>query len=77
MKITPLLLAQISGQSLFMAVIWIIAAALVFWLLHWLIGYVRIPEPFAKVARVILAVAAVIFLINVILGIVGRPFIRW
>lgn len=72
-----LLLAQISGSAVVSALIWIIVLGIVFWLLFWLIGYVGLPEPFNKVARVILAVAAVIVLINCLLMLAGHPIIRW
>lgn len=71
------LLAQISGSAVVNALIWIIVLGVVFWLLFWLIGYVGLPEPFNKVARVILAVAAVIVLINCLLMLAGHPIIHW
>jgi hypothetical protein len=47
------------------------------WLLFWLVGYIGLPEPFNKVARVIVAVFAVLFLINMLLGFSGgTPLIR-
>ncbi len=68
-------LAVISGAALFQALIWIVIAAVIWWLLTWLISYIGIPEPFNKVCKVILAVAAVIFLINALLTLAGKPFI--
>lgn len=59
------------------AVVWIICLGLVFWLLWWLIGYLAPPEPFRKVANAILAVAAVVLLINVIMSIGGHPIWNW
>jgi len=47
------------------------------WLLWWLIGYIGLPEPFNKIARVIIAVVAVLFLINLLLGLGGTPLVRW
>ncbi len=73
----PQLLAAISGQDLTSAVLTIIVVGLVFYLLVWLIGYIALPEPFSKIAKVILAVAAVFFLINVLLGLVGEPLVKW
>ncbi len=64
---------MIDSDSLINGLVWLICIALVFWLLFWLITYVALPEPFAKVAKVILAVAAVIILINFILGLSGHP----
>jgi uncharacterized membrane protein YuzA (DUF378 family) len=71
------ILAAISGQALLNAVIWIIVAAVIFWLVTWLIGYVGLPEPFAKVARVIVGIAAVLFLINALLTLAGKPLITF
>lgn len=59
------------------ALIWIVVAGIIFWLVTWLISYVGLPEPFAKVAKVIVAVVAAVFLINAILTIAGKPFINW
>lgn len=71
------LLAQISGSAVVSALIWIIVLGIVFWLLWWLVSYVGLPEPFNKVARVILAVAAVIVLINCLLSLAGHPLVHW
>lgn len=68
---------MISGEAAMSSVIWVVVAGLIFWLLWWLVGYCSLPEPFNKVARVILALAAVIVLINVLLSIAGHPFVRW
>lgn len=72
-----LMLAQISGSALVSAVIWIIIAAVIFWLLNWLVGYIGVPEPFNKVIRVVIAIAAVLILINALLTIAGHPLIVW
>jgi hypothetical protein len=70
-------LAAISGESLVHTVVWIVVVALICWLLWWLIGYAGIPEPFNRILRVIVAVFAVLFLINLLLGLAGHPIIRW
>lgn len=62
---------MIEASALVSFLIWIIVIGCVFWLLFWLIGYVGLPEPFAKIARVILAVVAVLLLINFLLGMTG------
>lgn len=67
----------VSGEGIVSALIWLVCMGLVFWLLFWLITYVALPEPFAKVAKVILAVAAVVFLINILMGLAGHPLIIW
>jgi len=48
----------------------------VLWLLLWLIGYIGLPEPFAKVAKIIIMVVGVLILINVLLGFAGHPVVR-
>jgi hypothetical protein len=45
-------------------VIW----GIIFWLLWWLLGVIALPEPFAKVAIVILALAAVSVIIGLLTG---------
>ena len=76
MTLIPIM-AAISGEALIWALIWIIIAGVIFWLLNWLIAYVGIGEPFNKVAKVIIAVVTVLFLINALLTLAGRPFIRF
>jgi hypothetical protein len=51
--------------------LYLIVAGLIFWLLSWLIDYVGVPDPFQKVARVVLAVAAVFVVIYALLSLVG------
>ena len=68
---------MISVQSLIHTVILVICLGLVFFLLKWLIDYCAVPEPFNKVARVVLAVAAVLCLIGVLLSLAGYPVFRW
>ena len=62
-------------QSLVSLIVWIIVIGSVFGLLWWLVGYVGLPEPFNKFARIFLAVIAVLILINMLLGLTGSaPF---
>lgn len=71
------MLAATSGQSLIRGLMTLIIVGLVFWLFFWLISYIGLPEPFAKVAKVILAVAAVFFLVNFLLSLTGNPIVSW
>ena len=66
----------IESSGLIGLLVWIIIIGCIFGLLWWLIGYVGLPEPFNKVARVVVAVIAVLLLINVLLGLVGAPLVR-
>lgn len=53
------------------AIILLIIAGVIFFLLDWLIRYVGIPEPFAKVCRVVLAIVAVLICIAALLTLAG------
>jgi hypothetical protein len=67
----------VSVDSLISTLIYVIVIGLVFWLLWWLIAYVGLPEPFNKLARVILAIAAVLVILNLLLGFAGHPIINF
>lgn len=62
---------MISLSALVSVVIYLIVAGLIFYLLWWLVNYINPPEPFKKIANVILAVAAVLVIIGVLLSLVG------
>lgn len=70
-------MAAISGEQLVTLVIWLLIAGTIFWLLSWLIDYVNPAEPFKKIARVVIAIIAVILCINALLGLIGKSFIAW
>lgn len=73
-----LLFAAVSGGSLLNVLITVIVVGLIAWLLWWLISYIGLPAPFDKVARVLVAIVVVIFLINAILQATGQGgFIKW
>jgi len=55
----------------------LLVLGLIFWLIWWFIGYVCIPEPFNKVLRVVIGLFALIMLINLLLGLVGTPFLTF
>lgn len=71
------LICAISGSGLLSLLIQLIVAGLIFWLLLWLITFVGLPEPFSKVAKVIIAVVAVVYVINCLLSLSGQSFIQW
>ena len=68
---------MISIEQVVWAIIYLIIGGVVFWLLTWLIDYIGLPEPFRKVARVVLAVGAVLVVIAVLLAMAGHPIVRW
>lgn len=66
---------MISLQSLVSAVVYLIIGGLIVWLLLWLIDYLKLPEPFGKVARVVIVVVSVLIVISVLLGLAGHPIV--
>lgn len=55
--------------------IWILVIGLVFYLAYWAISQVPMPPPFAVAARVILAIIAILILLQLILPLVGTPMV--
>lgn len=68
---------MIGIDTLVYVIVYLLIAGIICWLLYWLIGFINPPEPFKKVATVILAVAAVLVVIGILLSLVGHPLIRW
>lgn len=68
---------MISGEMLVSVLIYLIIWGLILWVLWWGIGKIGLPEPFGKIATVVLVVLTVLVLLNLLLGFVGTPLIRW
>ena len=64
-------------EGLVMLLLYVVVLGLVCYILWWLIGYIGLPEPFNKVARVIVAIIGVLILLNLVFGLGGVPIIRW
>ena len=62
---------MISLSGAVSVVVYLMVVGLVFWLLWWLIGYVAPPEPFRKIANVILAILAVLVVCSILLSMVS------
>jgi hypothetical protein len=71
-RVLSLEIVMLSVSSLVSIVIYLIVVGLIFWLLWWLIEYIAPPEPFRKVAHVVLAVAAVLVVITILLRVAGH-----
>lgn len=67
---------MISLSGVVQSIVLLIVSGLIFWLLYWLINYIGLPEPFNKIARVILAVSAVIVCICILLSLAGYSVFR-
>ncbi len=70
------MLAAISGSDVVNFFVWVVVAGLIFFLLNWLIDYVRVAEPFNRVLKVVLAVMAVLVIINALLALTGNPIVK-
>lgn len=68
---------MISGTMVLTVLVKIVIVGLIFWLLWWFLRQTGLPEPFNKVALVILALAAVVFLIDLLMRLNGSPLVRW
>lgn len=69
---------MIGLNELVSIIIYLLIVGGICWLLFWLVGYVGLPEPFNKIARVVIAVVAVLLCINLLLGLGGgTPLVRW
>lgn len=69
---SPMALAAVpSVEGLISLLIWLVVVGLIFFLLWWFVGYIGLPEPFNKVARVLIGLVAFIILIYLLLGILG------
>ena len=62
---------MISLSAAVTIMVYLIVASLVFWLFWWLLGYIGLPEPFNKIAHVILVLLAVLVLIGMLVNLGG------
>lgn len=71
-----MIIAAISGEAMVSVIVTLIIVGLVFFILDWAVTKIGIGEPFNRVIRVILILAAALFVINALLTLVGHPLIR-
>jgi uncharacterized membrane protein YGL010W len=69
----PFSVINLSIEGLVEAVVYMIVLGAVVWLLLWLVTYCGLPEPFAKVAKMIIVVVSVLLLICLLLSFIGHP----
>ena len=72
-----LILAEITGSQIGNMLIWLIIIGVIYWLLSYTLDQIQPKEPVGKIARVILLLLVVVLLINALLTLVDKPFIRW
>jgi len=68
---------ELSLSALLTALVWLCIIGGVFWMLWWFVGFIGLPEPFNKVARIIIGIVALIVLVNFLLGLTSSgPLFR-
>lgn len=67
---------MISAAAALSLLVTLVIVGIIAWLLWWFIGYVGLPEPFNKVARVLIGLVVLIFLINMLLSFTGTHLFR-
>ena len=73
-----LMLAAISGSAVINVIVTLVIVALIYFVADWGLKKIALPEPFGKVAMVLLVLLAVVFIINSLMGLTSSgPFIRW
>jgi len=62
-----------SIEALLHAILWLSVVGLIFYVLWWALGKIALPEPFNKVATVLLVVIGAVVIIYFLLGMIGSP----
>jgi len=68
---------MIDAHGLIGILVYLVVWGLILWVLWWAIGAVGLPQPFAKIATVVLVLITVIVLLNLLFGFTGTPLFRW
>ena len=63
-------------NELLMVVVYLIIVGLIFWVILWAIGAIGIPEPFNKVARVLVILVGLLVVVSILLNMLGHPLLR-
>lgn len=72
------IIAAISGSALLNVLVWLVVAALIFFVVDWGLKRISLPDPFGKIAYVILILVTVVLVVNALLGLTpSGPFIRF
>lgn len=61
--------------GLFGLVVWLLLAAVLFYLAKWLIAEIAPDPPFDKIIKVVVALLVFIFIMNALFSVMGKPFI--
>lgn len=71
------LLGAIDGQQLMHTLLAVVIWGVVFYVCWWGLGKIGLPEPWNKVATLLLVILTVVILLNLFMGLVAEPFIKW
>lgn len=63
-------------EQLLTIVVYIVIVGLILWAVWWFIGMVGLPEPFNKVARVLVALVALLIVAYLLLGLLPPVHFR-
>jgi heme A synthase len=66
---------MIAGNELVSVLIYLVVWGCILWVLWWGIGRIGLPEPFNKIATVILVLITVVILLNLLMGFTGVPLL--
>lgn len=70
-------LAAVTAGSLIQLLITVVIAYLIFLIVQWAIGQLKLQEPFSTIVRVVVVLIIAVFCINALLALGGRNFIDW
>lgn len=68
---------MIAASSLLSLLIYVVVIGLILYLCWWGLARIGLPEPFNKIATVILVLITVVVLINLLMGFTGTPLFNW
>ena len=68
---------MISGGLILIIVLQLVIGGLIFYVAYWALSKIALPDPFNKIALVLLVVLCALWLINLLLTISGHPLVHW
>lgn len=68
---------MIGVDVLIRLIVLLVVVGLIAWVAFWALREIAPPEPFNKVARVLLVLFVALFIISLLLSLVGYPLVRF
>jgi len=69
-----MLAAVVNENTIVNAIVWLVCIGLIFYVLYWLIGALKVPEPISRIALGLIALAAAVICIRILFKFAGNPF---